>query len=481
MDIFLFLEKFWTQDFGQNCEISGRMSKGTTLRVRPTRETEVPEEGPESPGRGCGLEAMDMSQLLEMDFGQLRANIDRCLGIIKVRTMKEYSVHKKITLGKGDMQAVAMCVKRIDDIVGLMERLYRDKGKEKEGSRLEGIIARMDDRMEKMEANMMKLIEERNINKERRTKTTHREVEPRPSTSADDTSSWAEAVRGGARNRESVRGPHTGATSGISKRKQWILPDTRKELIVQAPESTGKEAFAKVRSVLTHREMGESAMKRVRVHDNGTVVMEFRNETQKSLTLEKLKEVDGITVKEGNKYKPKVRVIGLRTEWTDEQILEDLEQQNGPIENKIKEIGRERTIKILKRYEWTGRSYLGNAILEVDHDIFRGMMKTGKINIGLLGLRVEEALVPLQCYRCCGYGHRQDKCQGEIMCYKCGSNHEGKTCTVTEYKCGNCIRRGKKAPSEVSHAANDRKCPGYVRRMEELRNKTDYGDTDPTN
>ena len=70
------------------------------------------------------------------------------------------------------------------------------------------------------------------------------------------------------------------------------------------------------------------------------------------------------------------------------------------------------------------------------------------ITIGWSTCRVEEKIIPPQCFRCHGVGHTSKNCKGEdkrTSCFKCGiEGHTKKEC-VNEAKCSTCGKHGHKS------------------------------------
>ncbi|KAE9391310.1 hypothetical protein BT96DRAFT_775672, partial [Gymnopus androsaceus JB14] len=73
---------------------------------------------------------------------------------------------------------------------------------------------------------------------------------------------------------------------------------------------------------------------------------------------------------------------------------------------------------------------------------------------------------PKQCLKCQRFGHfaRECKHSGDV-CARCAEPHQTSTCTapIEELKCVLCERRG--------HAASDRNCPVFTRRVASLHNR----------
>ena len=82
------------------------------------------------------------------------------------------------------------------------------------------------------------------------------------------------------------------------------------------------------------------------------------------------------------------------------------------------------------------------------------------------GIRIGYTIKPpipertvIQCFKCQQFGHTAQKCTNEMICLKCGGDHESKSCSSTTLYCANC--RG-------NHAACSRSCPS-LKKVEEER------------
>lgn len=135
----------------------------------------------------------------------------------------------------------------------------------------------------------------------------------------------------------------------------------------------------------------------------------------------------------------KIVAKGIPTEFTTEELEEDLRAKGYPTRKITRMTGREKRqlpmvlIDIERKYK---------SIYEID--------KIMGINIQLEGLRRREII---QCHRCQEYGHVQRNCTAEYRCLKCGENHSTHLCVkerTTPAKCANC---------DGPHPANSIKCP----------------------
>ncbi|XP_055591462.1 uncharacterized protein LOC129743451 [Uranotaenia lowii] len=87
------------------------------------------------------------------------------------------------------------------------------------------------------------------------------------------------------------------------------------------------------------------------------------------------------------------------------------------------------------------------------------------INFGLLRVRTRPYYPqPMLCRRCLTYGHPKIRCQNEIACNICSSNHESQNCTSKVKFCQNC---------KQNHSPTDRACPIWMFESAALKLKTE--------
>lgn len=117
-----------------------------------------------------------------------------------------------------------------------------------------------------------------------------------------------------------------------------------------------------------------------------------------------------------------------------------------------------------------------NFILEVSGGVFAELIRRGRTIVNILSCHVEEYEDVMRCHKCCAFGHVIKNCREKALtCHKCGGEgHVDRECRSEERDCPNC-RRAKRAEESRGHSAGDRCCPVYKRKIEELREKMDYG------
>ncbi|CAF1047759.1 unnamed protein product [Didymodactylos carnosus] len=67
---------------------------------------------------------------------------------------------------------------------------------------------------------------------------------------------------------------------------------------------------------------------------------------------------------------------------------------------------------------------------------------------------------PVQCYKCCKFGHPAKYCKNVEICNKCSGSHAANICTSTDVKCINC---------DEQHMATSKQCKEYLRNKEKIK------------
>lgn len=99
------------------------------------------------------------------------------------------------------------------------------------------------------------------------------------------------------------------------------------------------------------------------------------------------------------------------------------------------------------------------------------LLKKGRLKVGWVSCRVREKLVPPRCFRCLGFGHVANQCNGpdrSKMCFKCGSpDHKASACS-SEESCVLCVDSGLK-DNLIKHAAGSSRCKSYKEALVKIR------------
>jgi hypothetical protein len=152
----------------------------------------------------------------------------------------------------------------------------------------------------------------------------------------------------------------------------------------------------------------------------------------------------------------------IPVEWTDEDILEQLQKKYKDMVNVTQIISCKRIISRARNEKTTIVR-----IVCTNQETAKLLIKDGVI---IDGLKIfcempHQQYVPLQCYNCNEYGdHTSHTCKNEMACAKCGEKHKTKTCkkTTEEHRCILCGE---------SHAAWSLNCKKKQEAIQNMKNK----------
>lgn len=206
---------------------------------------------------------------------------------------------------------------------------------------------------------------------------------------------------------------------------------------------------------------------------------------------------DGILIKCSNKEATKIVSDEITKNFNDElevsipsvkfprvriaNVFESKDTAHEALCNKIREQNNQlfeenSSLKIIKIEENKRNENLISIIIEIDPKAYNKIMASKKLFIGWSSCHVYDAIDLKRCFKCSHFGHMGDKCKNEHACPRCSKNHELKSCKSKSVKCVNCVRFNHKhnAKLETNHAAWDRNCPVYVKRIELKKKSIKY-------
>ncbi|XP_011694553.1 PREDICTED: uncharacterized protein LOC105453951 [Wasmannia auropunctata] len=195
-------------------------------------------------------------------------------------------------------------------------------------------------------------------------------------------------------------------------------------------------------------------------------------EKLKDTVREKLGEDFKIT--EPKKIRPKIKVVNVGDEemqLKDETLVDTIKKQN-TIDSRDEEF----CIKIVKRMI---KDKGGSLILDVDEMTHELILRKDKINIGWRKCLVFDHYSVKRCFKCWGYYHIAKDCKRQETCNKCAGNHKASECRAKKMRCVNCMHKIKTYNLKINdeHDALSRKCPTFIRALEEEKKRTGWQTT----
>ena len=181
---------------------------------------------------------------------------------------------------------------------------------------------------------------------------------------------------------------------------------------------------------------------------------------------------------------PRVQIYDLNdndypdnSDTTKEKLKINISNKNPEIREIVKE-GKCFDILFIKHD--VRRPGFSSAIVKIDPVILNVIRsKQYRLFIDFSSCRVDNNIVPIQCFTCQGFNHKSNSpfCKfnntDKKACLYCGGNHSSKGCATKKekqsYKCINCTQAGLK---NLCHSSTDKKCPCYQKQVEYLKNRT---------
>lgn len=141
-------------------------------------------------------------------------------------------------------------------------------------------------------------------------------------------------------------------------------------------------------------------------------------------------------------------VSGIPTEFSEDEVKTYLKVPAGcgPV-LKIRRLNRKVSKDGISEYRPTETCVI----------TFDGQVLPKKIFCFYTALPVEQYIYPtIQCRKCCRFGHVESLCRSKPRCIKCGNDHPGDGCSISESEAFCVLCSG-------SHFANSKACPEYGR------------------
>lgn len=258
-----------------------------------------------------------------------------------------------------------------------------------------------------------------------------------------------------------------------------VRPKTNTETFVEILKKNTKSVFLvqpkdiEQTSEVTHGQLRSSIdpananIRGVRKTRNGGVVVTCKD-TQSVEQCQKdvlTKLGDNYTVKSLENKQPLLKIVGLYSKITEEQLIEKIQMQNDVISENSE-------IKLIEMKE-NPRGI--TAVISADCNTYENIMKIGKLNIEWERCMVYPFFKITRCFNCQDYNHISRFCEKTIVCGKCSGEHKSESCTSDFVKCSNCVfaKDVLKVNMEIdiNHCAWSIHCPVFKRKQEGLINK----------
>lgn len=202
---------------------------------------------------------------------------------------------------------------------------------------------------------------------------------------------------------------------------------------------------------------------------NGTVTIECNNGNIENVRAQTEAALGSdYEVKIPQKFKPRIKAIGIHARCSPEEMIKYICCQNPVIRN-------DSTVEIIQIRETRLKNGY-TAIIELDGKTYTDVLQIGKLNIKWDRCSVFENINIRRCFNCSGYFHGFEKCSSAKACSKCSEEHELKDCTNGIYSCINCKKANEKLNLnlDINHPAWSDECEVYKRNAASKIRSIDY-------
>lgn len=222
---------------------------------------------------------------------------------------------------------------------------------------------------------------------------------------------------------------------------------------------------------ISFKDVKASGLKKIR--DGGIVInCQSHAETVKISQIVQNKVGDKYSVVIPELRKPRLKLMNVYDEMSNEEIVENIKAQNELLNNAeviIKAVINKSKNKNIK-YK------LFDVIIEVNQETYDILKMMQYINLGWSKCRVVEHFYVKRCYNCCGFNHIAKDCTNKKACGKCGGEHDKDKCKSRGTKCINCYTMCEKYKLKLNtnHEAFDKNCEMYKRKIKILQDKISF-------
>lgn len=246
-----------------------------------------------------------------------------------------------------------------------------------------------------------------------------------------------------------------------------ILKKNKKSVFLVQPKDTAQTSDQTHGQLRSSIDPASSNVRGIRKTRNGGVVVTCKDtqsveQCQKEV-LTKLGE--NYTVKSLENKQPLLKIVGLYSKISEEQLIEKIQTQNDVISENSE-------IKLIEMKE-TPRGV--TAVISADCNTYENIMKTGKLNIEWERCMVYPFFKITRCFNCQDYNHISRFCDKPSVCGKCSGEHKSESCTSELEKCSNCVFAKEvlkvNMDMDTNHCTWSVHCPVFKRKQEGLINR----------
>ena len=161
---------------------------------------------------------------------------------------------------------------------------------------------------------------------------------------------------------------------------------------------------------------------------------------------------------------PNINVVGLSREYTKDELLTMVRNQNPGITSLIENAtsDEDKIMEVTYIAPLRKNPEIYRATIKVSNVIRSVIAKQNdRLFVGSKTCKVYDRIFVLRCYHCQQYGHHSKDCKNESACSHCAGNHETRSCEEGNIA-ASCVNCAKANSDDTSHEANSFACPIYV-------------------
>jgi hypothetical protein len=275
---------------------------------------------------------------------------------------------------------------------------------------------------------------------------------------------------------EAVQLPSRKTTINSSEKQEMTLKkiSAKEQVVIVRPkvmkgsENETREIVKKSVKQVIKNEKSARVKKTVNVRGGG-VLLVLDPEENKSAIKNKISNNENLMVSEPVNKKPKVIIYNVSKELSPVDIREEVYNRNLK-DQKLDETNFKPLFKIGSR----GRDNV-HWVVECSPMIRKELINKNRIYIEWSACRIKDYIAVTRCYKCQNFHHLSKWCKAEnSTCAHCATEgHDIKECPNRSKKpvCYHC----KKMKKDDGHRVGDPTCPSYIRALQKIIDKTDYG------
>ncbi|XP_023212082.1 uncharacterized protein LOC111614941 [Centruroides sculpturatus] len=184
-------------------------------------------------------------------------------------------------------------------------------------------------------------------------------------------------------------------------------------------------------------------------------------------------------VSEGRR--PKIIMLHVPNYIKDEEITRTLFEQNQIWMEMTKEGFKEQCKITTTLTRGKMRENCQHVILSVTPRIRNIFIKERYLALAWSHVKVDDFILVLHCFKCCGFRHFAHECGSKLRCSHCTKEHKFSDCSGKDFKpvCINCTISNKNLPMgkryNTQHNAYDPICPTTQKIKTNIKKVTNYG------